>query len=267
MKERQLIQRTIRLMDSVPESGALNLAVFSAVLACTLGLSTCALSLPVGALGVSTRIPEGVAATAAIAQAPGMIYLVLKMIGMSVKSNDQSNSVLTSQRSTGVLSKQLLIGRLNNMLAKTDKKLQCILSRQLLETNTQILSAMHKYNEESVSKLVSKVDEMQRGLEKDLVGTTNKYFPNVQTQPYSNAKAATTSTKLEDPNTIAKVKNWNNLTADQKQMITDLKKAYTESITWINNCKDKNSQECIKRVNVAKNQAGQIKNLVKQFDK
>lgn len=269
MKERELIQRTIRLMDSVPESGAINLAVFSAVVACTIGLSTCALSLPAEALGMYTRIPEGVAATAAIAQAPGMVYIVMKMIGMNVKSHDQSNSVLTSQRTTGVLSKQILIGKLNNLLAKTDKKLQHILSRQLLETNAQVISAMHKYNEESVSKLVAKVDEMQRGLEKDLVGTTNKYFPNVKNQPNSNAKASIQQPKntiLEDPNTIAKVKKWNTLSDAQKQVITNLKKSYAENVTWINNCNNKNSQEYINRVNLAKNQAGQIRNLVKQLD-
>lgn len=269
MKERELIQRTIRLMDSVPESGAINLAVFSAVVACTLGLSTCALSLPAGALGMTTRIPEGVAATAAIAQAPGYVYLVLKMLGMSVKGNDQSNAVLTSQRTTGVLSKQLLIGRLNNMLAKTDKKLQHILSRQLLETNTQVLAAMHKYNESTVDKLVDKVDQMQRGLEKDLVSTTGKYFPGSGkpvNDPGVNYGKESKSVKLEDPNEISKCKNWSGLSPDQKNTITNLKKAYAENYTWIKNCKDKNSAEYANRVNQAKNQAAQLKNLIKQYD-
>lgn len=272
MKERELIQRTIRLMDSVPENAALNVAVFSAVVLCTLGLSTCALTLPAGALGISTGVPEGVAAAAAIAQAPGSVYLVLKLIGMSVKKNDQSNSVLTSQRTTGVLSKQLLIGKLNNMLAKTDKKLQCILSRQLLETNTQVLNAMHKYNEVTVNKLVEKVDQMQRGLEKDLAGTTGKYIPDVKSSRGSSDVKVDSSTKPKDitfehPENLARCKNWSKLTPEQKAKINDLKKAYAENLDWLKTCKDTNSPECTKRVNIALNQAKQLKNLVKQYDR
>lgn len=267
MKERELIQRTIRLMDSVPENAVLNVAVFSTIVACTIGLSTCALTLPANALGVATRIPEGVAATAAIAQAPGYVYIVLKMLGMSVKGNDQSNAILTSQRTTGVLSKQLLIGKLNNMLAKTDKKLQHILSRQLLETNTQVLAAMHRYNETTVDKLVDKVDQMQRGLEKDLLSTTGKYFSSSGGPSGNPDKDLGKTEKFESPDVLAHCKNWNSLTPDQKAKITDVKKAYAESLAWINNCKDKNSSAYKARVSQAKSQAGQLKNLVKAYDK
>ena len=279
VKERELIQRTIRLMDNVPENGALNLLVFSAILACTVGLSTCALSLPAGALGVSTTIPETVAATSAIAAAPGTVYLVLKFMGMAVKRNDQTNSVLTSQRTTGVLSKQMLIGKLNNMLAKTDKKLQCILSRQLLETNTAILGAMHKYNEDTMEKLVNKVDEMQRGLEKDLIGTSNKYLTpsKAQTNP-STSFTRTTKPKdssqqngqehqFLDPKDT-KLKNWNSLTEEQKKQFNGARDAYAKTIEWlVANKNNKDSKEWKSKYNTALNQEKQVENLMKKFSK
>lgn len=267
IKERELIQRTIRLMDSVPENGVLNLAVFSATLCCTLGLSTCALSLPAGALGISTTIPETVAATAAIAAAPGAVYIVLKMIGMSVRRTDQSNSVLVSQKTTGVLSKQLLIGKLNSMLAKTDKKLQCILSKQLLDTNIQVLNAMHKYNEESMGKLIAKVDEMQRGLEKDLVNTTGKYFPGAKANKDNVPQRKLGSdAQFEDPNVLAKVNDWNGLNKNTQQKIKDLRDAYASALNKFNSTPS-SSPQYDAALRAVSSQRKTLMNFVKQVNR
>lgn len=179
--EKKLLQNTINAIDQLEENAYMNIAVFSGILSITLFLSASALIIPESA-------SPALIGAAHVGKCIGDFYLVLKLMGMMVKYSDNTSTVLRSQKTTGVLSKQLLTAKLRHQMSKIDAKLQYVLAKKLLDTNSTTLQAMQKYNEAYLDRFMSNADKMQNDLAKNMIDNANRYFPKDRSQNTNSLK-------------------------------------------------------------------------------
>lgn len=178
IKEREMILETIKAVDTIPENAVTNIAFMVGITALTIGLTGLVLSIPTSVAvvdaGKNAFLAAGGTASAfathtmnataskvvTVAATVSQATMALKMIGLSAKYTDPTNSVLRSQKATGVMSKQLLVLRLNRALASLDKKLKYVMAKQLLVTNQYALDALEKYSDRYLENFVTQTTKM-----------------------------------------------------------------------------------------------------------
>ena len=214
-KEKQLIMHTINRIDAYPENAIVNIAFFAGLVSISLFVSAEILAIPfefegikVGGAIIDTantdlisnmstmnprilNYPAQITLTNAttIGKAPAKLtksltivkyltgmYSALKMMGMMVKYSDHTGMTLRSQKATGMLSKQLLTARLQNLLLKNNKKTQVVMAKQLLLVSDAAITSANLCTNNYMDNFVKQTDVIQKNFETKLGSLIDSEF-------------------------------------------------------------------------------------------
>lgn len=120
--------------------------------------------------------PGFMSTVATIAECVGTVYSVLKILGMSIKNADPTNS-LANQKFTGIMSKQALLVRINQYITKTDAQIREVVSGKIANLSNQMVKAMERYSDEYSQKIVDATAKAGNNMGQDMAKQSiDKYF-------------------------------------------------------------------------------------------
>lgn len=134
-----------------------------------------------GAGGVVTSLagsnPSVMGTVGIVSEAIGVVYTVLKLFALSAKWGDPTHSLSENQKFTGVMSKQLLLLRLNKYIARVDANIQSIVSGKILTLNNKVASSVFKFSDQFSEKVIKAATNAGDDIGSKMTDTVmNQYF-------------------------------------------------------------------------------------------
>lgn len=146
--------------------------------------------------------PTFMSGVGVVSECIGTVYTVLKAIALASKMGDTTGSYI-NQKKTGVMSKQLLIMRVNGYIGKVDAQIREVMAGKVATLNNQVAKAVEKFSDKYAEKVMQAANTSGQKLGDDMADHLYKYMQG------DKAKGNNGKNKGNGNNSGNK-NNWNN---------------------------------------------------------